>query len=271
MTRSAPHSTPLPPSASPINWQTATGHQVLAAAGKKMLRPGGRAATEQLFHWADFQPGETVLELACSFGYSAIALAQRYKVCVTGIEKNPDSVARARANVAAAGLSDRITILEGDIFQLDQITQKFDYVLAEAILTMQSPVGKAKILAGVSDRLKPGGKFLSHELLVQDRASEIYPALRQTIRVNATPLSDADWKVACERAGLYVAHVHRGPMALLNLQQMLWDEGIVDTVKILWNVLTRPPIRQRVWAMYRVFQRYQNELGYIALCAEKNG
>ena len=48
-------------------------------------------------------------------------------------------------------------------FHLEAISGKFDYVLAEAILTMQSPQGKAKILAGIHNKLKPGGKFLSHE------------------------------------------------------------------------------------------------------------
>lgn len=254
----------------PTDWKTATGHQVLAAAGKKMLRPGGRAATEQLLEWGDFQPGETVLELACSFGYSAIALAQRYGVQVTGIEKNPESVARARANVAAAGLSDRITILEGDIFHLDQLTEKFDYVLAEAILTMQSPSGKAKILAGVSDRLKPGGEFLSHELRVQNQSNEITAALRQAIRVNATPLSTVDWQAACASAGLQVTQTQIGPMALLNPQSVLQDEGWVDSLKMIWNVLTRPPIRQRVLEMYRIFQRYADDLGYIVLSAQKS-
>lgn len=85
------------------NFQTAPGHQVLAAAGKKYLRPGGLRATEQLFQWANFQPGETVLELASSFGYSAISLAKRYGVKVVGVEKTPESVARARANICAAG------------------------------------------------------------------------------------------------------------------------------------------------------------------------
>lgn len=50
-----------------LNFATAPGYQVLAAAGKRILRPGGKAATEQLFTWANFQPGETVLELAASF------------------------------------------------------------------------------------------------------------------------------------------------------------------------------------------------------------
>lgn len=254
----------------PIDWQTAPGHQILAAAGKKVLRPGGREATEQLFKWANFQPEDTVLELASSFGYNAIALAKRYGVRVTGVEKNPHSVARARANVAAAGLTDRITILEGDIFQLDAIGDRFDFVLAEAILSMQSAPGKAKILAGVSQCLKPGGKFLCHELLIRDRQAEIYPALRQAIRTNTTPLSETGWRDCCTAAGLSVTQDRTGAMALLDPVAVVRDEGIADTVKIAWNVLTRPPIRQRVLAMRRVFQQYRPNLGYMVLCAQKS-
>ena len=49
---------------------------------------------------------ETVLELAASFGESAIAIAKRFNVRVVGIEKNPDSVIKARENIKATGLSD---------------------------------------------------------------------------------------------------------------------------------------------------------------------
>jgi methylase of polypeptide subunit release factors len=137
-----------------LDFSTAPGYQILAAAGKKILRPGGRLATEQLFTWADFKPGETVLELASSYGESAISIAKRFNVNIVGVEQDPDSVAKARANIEAAGLAvggasawqNRISIVEGDIFQLDRITDKFDYILAEAILTMQSNPGKAKIL-----------------------------------------------------------------------------------------------------------------------------
>ncbi|MBL1177988.1 SAM-dependent methyltransferase [Pantanalinema sp. GBBB05] len=252
-----------------LNLQTATGHQVLAAAGKKYLRPGGRAATEQLFQWANFQPGETVLELASSFGYSAIALAKRYQVRVVGIEKNPDSVVRARANVAAAGLTEQITFIEGDIFQLDHLSEQFDYVLAEAILTMQSAAGKAKILAGIRDRLKPGGKLLSHELLAQHHEADIHRDLAQIIRSNTTPLSEQHWIAAMATAGLLVQQHRIGGMALLNLRCMIKDEGLFSTLRILWNVITQPLIRQRVWAMRQVFQKYQHDLGYIALCSAR--
>ncbi|MBE9123327.1 methyltransferase domain-containing protein [Tychonema sp. LEGE 07199] len=252
-----------------LNFKTAPGHVVLAAAGKTMLRPGGKAATEMLLELADFKPGDTVLELAASFGYSSIALAERFGVKVVGVEKNPDSVARARANVAAAGLSDRVEIVEGDILHLDRITQEFDWVLAEAILTMQSPSGKAKILSGIGARLKPGGKFLSHELLAKNRESEIHKALSEVIRVNSTPLSESGWITLCQNAGLQVEKYQTGGMGLLNLRRMLNDEGFVGTVRIVWNVLSRSQIRDRILAMRRVFQKYQQDLGYIIICAQK--
>lgn len=255
---------------STLNLKTATGHQVMAAAGKKILRPGGKAATEQLFQWAEFKPGDTVLELAASFGYSAIALAKRYGVRVVGVEKNPESVARARANIHAAGLDDQVQVLEGDIFHLEQIPGQFDYVLAEAILTMQSIPGKAKILQGIHDRLKLGGKFLSHELMAADREEEIHRALATAIRANSTPLSDANWIAACETAGLHVLQHRTAGMKLLNPVRIIQDEGWKDALKFFWNVLTRPVVRDRLLLMRRVFKQYKNELGYIVLCAERN-
>jgi cyclopropane fatty-acyl-phospholipid synthase-like methyltransferase len=247
----------------------APGHQVMAAAGKKILRPGSKAATEQLFHWAQFQPGETVLELAASFGHSAIALAKQYGVRVVGIEKKPESVARARANIQAAGLEEQVQVIEGDIFHLEQIPGQFDYVLAEAILTMQSAMGKAKILQDIGDRLKPGCKFLFHEMLVNDREDEIHHALAAAIRVNATPLSAVEWIAACETAGLQVLQHHTGAMRLLNPAQIVQDEGFLDAIKFFWNGLTHPPVRDRLLTMQHVFRQYEQELGYIVLCAER--
>ncbi|HEY9643053.1 MAG TPA: class I SAM-dependent methyltransferase [Coleofasciculaceae cyanobacterium] len=254
---------------STINFATATGHQVMAAAGKKILRPGGKAATEQLFQWAGFKPGETVLELAASFGYSAIALAKQYGVQVIGVEKNPESVVRARANIQAAGLADQVQVIEGDIFHLEQVPGQFDYVLVEAILTMQSLPGKSKILQGIHDRLKPGGKFLCHELLATDREEEIHRALAAAIRANSTPLSETNWIAVCETAGLQVLNHQTGAMGLLNPMRMIQDEGFVNTLKFFWTGLTHPQIRDRLLTMRHVFQQYERELGYIILCAER--
>ena len=253
-----------------INLKTAPGHQVLAAAGKQALRPGGYTATAQLFTWVDLKPGETVLELAASFGYSAISLAQRYGVQVVGIEKNPDSVARAQANVAAAGLSRQVKIVEGNIFHLEQVTEQFDYVLAEAILTMQSTAGKAKILSGIYDRIKPNGQFLSQELRVSGSNTEtIHRDLSTTIRVNVAPLSVEGWIAACQNAGLTVEQFDTGPMTLLSPRRIAQEEGMPTLLTMGWNMLTRPVLRQRILSMRETFIRHGKDLGYVVLCARK--
>ncbi len=185
---------------------------------------------------------------------------------IIGIGKNRESVAIARVNIRAAGLENKIEIIEGDIFHLDKIAGKFDYVLAEAILTMQSPQGKAKMLTEVHNRLKPGGKFLSHELLANEKETEISTDLAKVIKVNSTPLSVIHWIQVFTQAGLQVQKYETAAMSLLSWWRMLQDEGIINTMQILWNILTKPPIRQPVLEMRQVFQQYQQELGYILLC-----
>ncbi|OKH12956.1 SAM-dependent methyltransferase [[Limnothrix rosea] IAM M-220] len=257
-------------SQSALNLQTAPGHQVLAKAGKTLLRPGGRAATQQLCDWANFQPNDTVLELAASFGYSAIALATKYGVKVVGIERNEDSVAIAQENIAAAEVPGQVQVIPGDIQRLADVPGEFDFVLAEAILTMQSPVQRAKILAGIKERLRPGGRFLSHELLVRDDPdNKVRRALAQAIRVNVNPLTESGWLEACEAAGLEVTFHQVGIMGLLNLKQMLRDEGWGRVLKIGWNVLTKPQLRQRILRMRHVFTEYRDHLGYIVICAQR--
>jgi cyclopropane fatty-acyl-phospholipid synthase-like methyltransferase len=251
------------------NLEVAPGYEVLAAAGKTVLRPGGRAATEQLLQWANFNSGDTVLELASGLGSSAIALAKRYEVKITGIEKSPDRVATALARVNAAGLSDRVQILQGDIFQLESISTQFDFVLAEAILTMQSSTGKNAILQGVRDRLKLGGQFLSHELMVINREEELHRILSTVNRVNATPLTMTNWITAFETAGLHVQHQQTGAMQLLNPLQVIQDEGLGNTLRIVWNVLTQASIRRRVFAMRQTFQQYQQDLNYVIFVLTK--
>jgi ubiquinone/menaquinone biosynthesis C-methylase UbiE len=251
------------------NLEVAPGYEVLAAAGKTVLRPGGQAATDQLLRRANFKSGDTVLELASGLGNSAIALAKRYGVKVTGIEKSPGRVVAAQAKVKAAGLSDQIQILQGDIFHLELISVQFDFVLAEAILTMQSSMGKDMILQGVHHCLKPKGKFLSHELLALNREAELHHVLSTLNRVNATPLNLTNWITAFETSGFHVQHRQTGAMQLLNPLQVIQDEGLGNTLRIVWNVLTQASIRQRVLAMRQIFQQYQKDLNYVIFALTK--
>ncbi|NEO25888.1 MAG: SAM-dependent methyltransferase, partial [Kamptonema sp. SIO4C4] len=125
-------------------------------------------------------------------------------------------------------------------------------------------------LAGISDRLKPNGQFLSHELLADGPNIEaIHRDLTTSIRVNATPLSAKDWRELCEQAGLSIKQSQTGEMALLKPQRLLQEEGVGTLLTMGWNLLTRPTIRQRIFGMREVFQRYGKDIGYIVLSAQK--
>jgi cyclopropane fatty-acyl-phospholipid synthase-like methyltransferase len=253
-----------------LNIQTAPGYEVFAIAGKTVLRPGGRRATQQLLQWADFKPGATVLELASGLGTSAIALAKHYHVRVIGIERNPHHLALAQARVKAAGLAEQVQIRPGNIFALPEIEETFDYVLAEAILTMQSDIGKVSILKGVFDRLKSGGVFLCHEAIARHHQAELHRDLAEVLRVNATPLSVENWIATIESTGFQVQQHQTGTMQLLNPAQVIQDEGIFNTLQIVRNLLTQPQLRKRILSIKQVFQQHQQDLGYIILSATKD-
>jgi hypothetical protein len=165
------------------------------------------------------------------------------------------------------GLEHQVQSVQGSILELETLSESFDYVLAEAILTMQSPIGKARILADIHNRLKVGGKFLSHELLARDHLEILHQDLTQVTRVNATPLLEKDWISTFDEAGLTVKQHQVGAMKLLNPAQLLRDEGVIHTIQIAWNILTRPVIRDRILAMRRVFTQHQQGLSHITLCA----
>ena len=64
----------------------------------------------------DLRPGTRIMDVHCGGGRWLIAMARRFPgTFLTGVEFEPDSVARARANIAAASLSDRITVEAGDM------------------------------------------------------------------------------------------------------------------------------------------------------------
>jgi SAM-dependent methyltransferase len=68
----------------------------------------------------DLAAGGRVVDIHCGGGRWLIAMAQRFPALeLVGVESEPDSVARARSNVAAAGLGDRIEIHHGALAGLE--------------------------------------------------------------------------------------------------------------------------------------------------------
>jgi SAM-dependent methyltransferase len=106
----------------------------------------------------DLGRGGRVVDIHCGGGRWLIAMARRFpSLELVGVESEDDSVERARANVAASGLTDRITIRHDDVTALD-LSADFDLAYFQyALHQLQDPVGALRSAWGA---LRPGGRLL---------------------------------------------------------------------------------------------------------------
>ena len=245
------------------------GHWLLARLGKRVLRPGGLALTQEALSHAHI-PGKQVVELACGIGRTAQEIMAQKPSYYTGIDANADSVA-----IVSNLVGDKGTCKQAMAEDTGLEAESCDVCVCEAMLTMQTPEHKAQILREVARILRPGGYFVSHELglcpdtLDENKAVEIKADVSRAIRVNAKPLRASEWKQLLEGAGLDVVWTNSAPMDLLNPQRTIADEGICGAIHIMRNVLTIPGARKRVMEMRSVFTRHHDNLAGIAFVAQK--
>jgi len=113
-----------------------------------------------------------VVEIGTSFGVSTLYLADAVRAngggVVIGTEYEPAKAAQARANFAAAGMSDLIDLREGDLREtLTVIEGPVDFVLMDIWTEMARPA-----LELVAPHLRPGA------VLVADNTAQFRQAYR---------------------------------------------------------------------------------------------
>ena len=106
--------------AAPALAQTDTGYQPqVGQEGKDVVWvPTHQNLVDRMLDMAGATPADTVIDLGSGDGRTVITAAKR-GIKALGIEYNPDMVALSRKNAEAAGVADRATFVNGDIFQTD--------------------------------------------------------------------------------------------------------------------------------------------------------
>jgi demethylmenaquinone methyltransferase/2-methoxy-6-polyprenyl-1,4-benzoquinol methylase len=100
-------------------------------------------------------PDGSVLDVATGTAAVAIELVRQKGCRVVGIDQSPEMLAGARSRVDAAGLSDRITLLEGGAEQLPFPDGAFDALTFTYLLRyVEDP---AATLAELARVVRPGG------------------------------------------------------------------------------------------------------------------
>jgi SAM-dependent methyltransferase len=113
------------------------------------------------------QPPARVADLACGTAWSSIAIARAYtEVLVDAIDEDAASIDTARANVAAAGLSDRVRPAVQDASG-PQLAGRYDLVtIFEALHDMNHPV---EALLAARSLLADGGSVVIADERVAER------------------------------------------------------------------------------------------------------
>jgi ubiquinone/menaquinone biosynthesis C-methylase UbiE len=262
---------PTPRPGESLKAEKMPGHWLLARLGKRVLRPGGRQLTLRMIEALNVGPADAVIEFAPGLGETARLT----------LDKNPSSFTAVERDRDAAGLVQRF--LQGPeqrcVVGLAEDTGLPDasttVVYGEAMLSMQTPEQKSRIVREAHRLLKPGGRYGIHELcLIPDDLDEstklgIQNELSNVIHHGTRPLTIAEWQGLLEAEGFSVQTQAQAQMHLLEPWRIIQDEGTFGALRFAFNLLCNREARRRVLGMRRVFRRYRDHLAAVVFVAQK--
>jgi SAM-dependent methyltransferase len=133
----------------------------LGQEGKDVIwMPTGNDLVNLMLKTAKVGPSDLVYDLGAGDGKIAIAAAKNFGARAVGIEFNPEMAALAQRNAKRAGVGDRVTIINGDIFKEDfsKATVVTLYLLPDLNLRLRPTILK----------MKPGTRVVSHAFTMGD-------------------------------------------------------------------------------------------------------
>ena len=113
---------------------------------------------------AGVRDGDVLYDLGSGDGRIPIAAAQKFDVKAVGIDIDPQRIAEANANAEEAGVTDKVTFLNEDLFEAD-------FSDATVITLYLLPTLNEKLMPRLK-QLKPGTRIVSHAFLMGDWAPE---------------------------------------------------------------------------------------------------
>lgn len=123
--------------------------------------PTPQPVVDAMLKLAKVRKGDVLYDLGSGDGRIPVTAAKIYGVRATGIDIDPERIAEAKANVAAAGVGNLVTIKQEDLFQADF---RDATVVTLYLLDSLNEKLRPKLLA----ELKPGTRIVSHAFRMGD-------------------------------------------------------------------------------------------------------
>ncbi|MDB5663132.1 MAG: cyclopropane-fatty-acyl-phospholipid synthase [Sphingomonas bacterium] len=167
------------------------------------LEEAQRRKNRLLLDRLELAPGERLIEIGCGWGGLAEQAAREEGVTVLGITLSAEQQAFAQRRVAAAGLSEAVTI---DLIDYRAVAGRYDAVASVEMLEAVGAEYWPGFMTRVAELLKPGGRAAIQFIAIDDAIFDAYAASADFIQTYVFPggmlVSERRLRAAAEQAGL---------------------------------------------------------------------
>ena len=133
----------------------------------------GRIATAEIAAMANLDASDYVLDVGCGLGGTARYLAYQHGCVVKGIDLTEEYICIGHRLTELVGLSERVELSCGNALELPFDNDTFDVVWTEHV--QMNIENKNAFYGEISRVLKPGGRFLFHDVFRSSSESLHYP------------------------------------------------------------------------------------------------
>jgi predicted RNA methylase len=109
-----------------------------------------------MLQMSELKPGEVFFDLGAGDGRTVIMAAKTYGAQAVGVEMREDLAKRAMNVIHDNGLSDRVTIVNGDLFKVDLSS-------ADVVFLYLTTSANEKVKPKMEAELKKGVRVVSHD------------------------------------------------------------------------------------------------------------
>ena len=215
---------------------------VLSFEGEASLHPGGVVSTERLFQKLSLTPKDYVLEIGCGSAKDLCKLVENYGCRAVGVDSSDLILKFAEDRVQKTGLSSKITIIKGDVENMNFFNDsQFDVVIAQSVLA--TVLDKDKAVREVSRVLKPGGHLGDIEMIwVDEPDDELVCNVEKRIGSFDRPLKLSEWIGLFKEADLKETNIFTStdfgfPTDIFGV--IKHNGGFVESMKLLMLMMSR--------------------------------
>jgi predicted RNA methylase len=118
--------------------------------------PSPMVVVRHMLQVAALKPGEVLFDLGAGDGRTVIMAAKTFGARAVGVEMREDLVKKALSTINENGLTDKVTIVNGDMFQVDLSA-------ADVVFLYLTTSANEKIKPKMESELKTGVRVVSHD------------------------------------------------------------------------------------------------------------